>query len=97
VQRGVELTHGDVDGVELGGGEVGAGDEEEAGDEADAELARLHAGEALDQLGVVAARQLPAAVHPHALPFLQLSTLLSREDGTSPTRFTSCERMQGRC
>lgn len=31
----------DVDGVELGVGEVGAGDEEEAGDEADAEVAQL--------------------------------------------------------
>jgi hypothetical protein len=71
VELGGGLTHGDVDGVELGGGEVGAGDEQEARDEGEAELAGLHAAEALHQLAVlvggVAVRQLPAAgVHPHA-------------------------------
>ena len=43
-----------MDGVELGGGEVCAGDEEEAGDEADAEVARLDgAAEGLEQPGCV--------------------------------------------
>ena len=47
------LAHGDVDGVEFGCGEVGAGDDEEAGEEADPELAGLHSAEAIEQLGVV--------------------------------------------
>ena len=42
-----------MDGVEFGCGEVGAGDDEEAGEEADPELAGLHAAEAIEQLGVV--------------------------------------------
>jgi len=67
------LAHGDVDGVEFGGGDVGAGDDEEAGEEADPELAVLHAAEAPEQLGVVveaaaaaaavAVRHLPTALH----------------------------------
>ena len=58
-----------MDGVEFGGGEVGAGDDEEAGEEADPELAGLHAAEALEQLGVVvevaaiAVGHLPTALH----------------------------------
>ena len=58
-----------MDGVEFGGGEVGAGDDEEAGEEADPELAGLHAAEALEQLGVVvevaaiAVGHLPPALH----------------------------------
>ena len=42
-----------MDGVEFGCGEVGAGDDEEAGEEADPELAGLHSAEAIEQLGVV--------------------------------------------
>jgi len=41
------LAHDDVDGVEFDGGEVGAGYEEEAGDEAEPELAGLHAAVAV--------------------------------------------------
>ena len=63
-------THGDVDGVELGGGEVGAGDDEEPGDEAEAEPAGLHPAEVLEQLGVlvvvvadIAVPRLATALH----------------------------------
>ena len=54
-RRGAWLTEGcDLDGVELGGGEVCAGDEEEVGDEADAEVARLDGvAEGLEQPGCV--------------------------------------------
>lgn len=41
------LAHDEVDGVELDGGEVGAGYEEEAGDKAEPELAGLHAAVAV--------------------------------------------------
>lgn len=63
------LTHGDIDGVEFGGGEVGAGDDEEAGEKAKPELAGLHGADALEQLGVKAdagagaVRHLPTTLH----------------------------------
>ena len=56
------LAHGDVDGVEFGGGDVGAGDDEEAGEEADPELAGLHSAEAIEQLGVVVEAAAAAAI-----------------------------------
>jgi hypothetical protein len=72
---------GDVDGVELGGGEVCAGDEEEAGDKVDAEVAGLDgAAEGLEQPGRVVvvgvARRLATTAlhgrHPTPLPLLCL-------------------------
>lgn len=51
-----------MDGVELGGGEVGAGDDEEPGDEAEAEPSGLHAAEVLEQLGVLVVVVVVAAI-----------------------------------